>query len=100
GAERVLLSAEGCASNTGSKATPALCADLFGDWREEVVWRSADNRELRIYSTTLPTKRRLPTLMHDPQYRLSVAWQNVGYNQPPQPGFYLGASSAEGDGSE
>jgi hypothetical protein len=28
--------------------------------------------------------------MHDPQYRLSVAWQNVGYNQPTQPGFYLG----------
>lgn len=100
GAERVLLSAEGCASNNGSKATPALCADLFGDWREEVVWRSADNRELRIYTTTLPTGRRLPTMMHDPQYRLSVAWQNVGYNQPTQPGFYLGASSAEEDGSE
>ena len=28
--------------------------------------------------------------MHDPQYRLSVAWQNVGYYQPPHPGFYLG----------
>ena len=32
----------------------------------------------------------MPTLMHDPQYRLAVAWQNVGYNQPPHPGFFLG----------
>jgi NAD(P)-dependent dehydrogenase (short-subunit alcohol dehydrogenase family) len=28
--------------------------------------------------------------MHDPQYRLAIAWQNVGYNQPPHPGFFLG----------
>lgn len=100
GGESVLLSAEGCASNNGSKATPALCADLLGDWREEVVWRSADNRELRIYTTTIPTKHRLPTLMHDPQYRLSVAWQNVGYNQPTQTGFYLGATSVVEEPSE
>lgn len=90
GSERVLLSAAGCASNNSTKATPCLSADVLGDWREEVIWRSADNQELRIYTTTLPTRHRLPTLMHDPQYRLSVAWQNVGYNQPPQPGFYLG----------
>jgi len=64
--------------------------DIFGDWREEVIWRSADNKELRIYTTTTPTDHRLYTLMHDPQYRLSVAWQNIGYNQPTQPGFYLG----------
>lgn len=90
GGESVLLSAVGCASNNGSKATPCLCADILGDWREEVIWRSADNRELRIYTTTISAGQRLRTLMHDPQYRLSVAWQNVGYNQPPQPGFYLG----------
>ncbi|HEX4608701.1 MAG TPA: rhamnogalacturonan lyase, partial [Urbifossiella sp.] len=77
-------------SNNGTKATPCLCADISGDWREEVIWRSADNTELRIYTTTAPTDHRLTTLMHDPQYRLSVAWQNVGYNQPTQPGFYLG----------
>lgn len=88
--ESRLLSADGCLSNNGSKSTPVLCADLLGDWREEVLWRSADNRELRLYTTTLPTDHRLPTLMHDPQYRLSVAWQNVAYNQPTQPGFYLG----------
>jgi rhamnogalacturonan endolyase len=28
--------------------------------------------------------------MHDPIYRLGVAWQNVSYNQPAHPGFYLG----------
>jgi rhamnogalacturonan endolyase len=85
-----LLVAEGAASNNGSKATPTLSADLFGDWREEVVLRASDNSSLRIYTTTLPTSHRLPTLMHDPQYRVAIAWQNVGYNQPPHPGFFLG----------
>jgi rhamnogalacturonan endolyase len=88
--ETRLLTAEGCSSNNGTKATPALCADIFGDWREEVIWRTEGNRELRIYTTTIPTDRRMVTLMHDPIYRLSVAWQNVAYNQPTQTGFYLG----------
>lgn len=90
GSEKVLLEARGCSSNNGTKANPALCCDLFGDWREEVIWRTTDNKELRIYTTTIPTELRLPTLMHDSQYRLSVAWQNVGYNQPTQTSFYLG----------
>jgi rhamnogalacturonan endolyase len=85
-----LLTADGCSSNNGTKATPALCADILGDWREEVIWRSTDNRELRIYSTTIPTDMRLVTLMHDSQYRVAVAWQNAGYNQPPHPSFFLG----------
>lgn len=90
GTDDVLFTAEGCTSNNGTKSTPALSADLLGDWREEVILRTTDNRELRIFSTTIPTTHRLPTLMHDPQYRLAVAWQNVGYNQPPHPGFFLG----------
>jgi rhamnogalacturonan endolyase len=80
----------GCASNNGTKANPAISADILGDWREEVVWRSADNKELRIFTTTIPTDRRFYTFMHDPHYRLSVAWQNVGYNQPPHTSFYIG----------
>ena len=79
-----------CASNNGSKANPCLSADLFGDWREELIARTRDGKELRIFTTTIPTKHRLRTLMHDPQYRLSVVWQNVGYNQPPHPSFFLG----------
>jgi len=58
---------------------------------EEVIWRSRDNRELRLFTTTIPTSHRFYTLMHDPQYRLSIAWQNVAYNQPPHVGFFLGA---------
>ena len=91
--EDTLLVAEGCTSNNGTKSTPGLCADLFGDWREEVVLRTTDNRELRIYSTTIPTAHRGYTLMHDPVYRLSIAWQNSAYNQPPYVGFYLGAET-------
>ena len=79
-----------CVTNNGTKANPCLHADIFGDWREEVIWRTEDGSELRIFSTSIPTDIRMKTLMHDPAYRLSVAWQNVSYNQPTQPGFYLG----------
>jgi rhamnogalacturonan endolyase len=85
-----LFTATGAVSNNGTKSTPALSADILGDWREELILRSEDNKELRIYSTTIPTEIRQYTLMHDPQYRLSVAWQNVGYNQPPHTSFYMG----------
>ena len=80
----------GAASNNGTKATPVLSADILGDWREEVVWRTADNTALLVFSTTAPTTVRIPTLMHDPQYRVQVAAQNAGYNQPPHPSYYLG----------
>lgn len=82
--ETVLLSPPYCAGNNGTKNTPALCADILGDWREELIVRTTDNKTLRIYTTTIPTRYRHTTLMHDSQYRLSVAWQNVGYNQPTQ----------------
>lgn len=85
-----LLTATGAASNNSTKANPSLQADLFGDWREEVMWRSQDSSELRIYTTTDETDVRIRTLMHDPVYRLGVAWQNVAYNQPPHTGFHLG----------
>ena len=89
-----LLTASGCAQNNGTKANPALSADIFGDWREEVIYRTEDNTKLRIYSTTFETKYRIPTLMHDTQYRCAVAWQNTAYNQPPHPSFYLGSDKA------
>lgn len=85
-----ILTALGCLSNNGTKKTPCLSGDIFGDWREEVMLRTEDNKAVRIYSTTIPTKHRLYTLMHDPQYRLAIAWQNVAYNQPPHPSFFLG----------
>lgn len=73
---------------------PNLMADLIGDWREELLMTAPDGRSLRLYSTTIPTEHRLYTLMHDPQYRLSVAWQNVVYNKPPYPSFFLGHGMA------
>ena len=88
-----LLTATGCEANNGSKSNPALSADLLGDWREEVIFREAGTTgaaALRIYTTTIPTTQRLATLMHDPQYRVAIAWQNTAYNQPPHPSFYLG----------
>ncbi len=72
-----LLTANGTYSNNHTKGNPCLQADLFGDWREEVIWRTEDSRAIRIYTTTELTEHRFHTLMHDPVYRLSVAWQNV-----------------------
>lgn len=69
---------------------PNLAADLLGDWREELLLSAPDGKSLRLYTTTIPTEHRLVTLMHDPQYRLSIAWQNVAYNKPPHPSFFLG----------
>jgi rhamnogalacturonan endolyase len=88
--QEVILTAEECSANNGTKATPVLSADLLGDWREEVIWRTTDNKALHIYSSTVPTTYRFTTLMHDPVYRLAIAWQNVAYNQPPHVSFFLG----------
>jgi hypothetical protein len=87
GGDTRLLTASGVASNNGTKSTPALSADILGDWREEVIWRTSDNRALRIYSTTDTTSIRRASLMQDRQYRVAVAWQNTAYNQPPHPSF-------------
>jgi rhamnogalacturonan endolyase len=89
-----LFTATGDGSNNGTKATPSLQADLVGDWREEVIWRAQDSTALHIYTTTAVTDHRVYTLMHDPVYRLGIAWQNVAYNQPPHTGFYLGDGMA------
>ncbi|OZQ71990.1 rhamnogalacturonan lyase [Paenibacillus odorifer] len=85
-----LLTGASVASNNSTKATPSLQADLLGDWREEAIWRKSDNSALRIYTTTNITTNKIYTLMHDPVYRLSIAWQNTAYNQPPHTGFFLG----------
>ncbi len=81
---------EGTYTNNGTKNNPNLTADIFGDWREEMVSRNTDSTALRIYSTTIPTDYMIYTLMHDPVYRTAVANQNTSYNQPPHIGFYLG----------
>lgn len=89
-----LLTATGYSSNNGTKSTPCLSADLFGDWREEVIFRKTDNTSIRIYTTNISTTHKLYTLMHDAQYRVAIAWQNSAYNQPPHPSFYLGVDMA------
>jgi rhamnogalacturonan endolyase len=86
------FSASGCSSINGTKSVPNLSADLFGDWREEVVF-SCDGG-LRVYTTTQPTTRRIYTLMHDPQYRANVSAQNATYNQPPHTSFHIGDGMA------
>lgn len=94
GGETRLLTGASVSANNGSKSTPALSGDILGDWREEVVWRTSDNRALRIYSTPHQTGTRITTLLQDTQYRTALAWQNTAYNQPPHPSFFIGSGMA------
>ena len=84
-----LLNASGCASNNSTKSVPTLTADLLGDWREEIVYRDTSSANLRVYTTTDVTKRRIYTLMHDPTYRAQVNFEQASYNQPPHTGFQI-----------
>ena len=83
------LSDYGVHANDGNKYTPCLSADLFGDWREEIVMTTTSFNEIRIFTTTALTQYKLYTLMHDPVYRAAISWQNTAYNQPPHLGFWL-----------
>jgi rhamnogalacturonan endolyase len=82
----MLLSANGC--SPGSRYAPMGYADIWGDWREEVIHWCGDS--IRIYTTTTPTNVRQYTFMHDSDYRTSVAAETMGYMQSTQPGFYFG----------
>ena len=87
---------EWTASCNSTKATPCLQADLFGDWREEIIlWSRNDSASLVVFTSTTPTEYRIPTLMHDHVYRMGIAWQNVAYNQPPHLGYYIGDGEIE-----
>ena len=81
--------------NNGTKSNPCLAADILGDWREEVLIRNRESTELRLYVSTIPTSYRINCLMQDIPYRLSVAYQNVGYNQPSEPGYYIGPDKTD-----
>lgn len=84
--EETIFACEAVAAGRG----PALVGDLIGDWREEILLVAPDQKSLRLYSTNIPTELRLTTLLHDSQYRLGLAWQNVVYNKPSHTSFFLG----------
>ncbi len=86
----VILEPEDTLTNNGTKGNPCLVADIFGDFREELLLRKTDSSAIRIYTTTDVTCHKLPTFLHDPQYRCGVAWQNNCYNQPVYPSFHYG----------
>lgn len=83
-----MLHPEGTSTNNGTKGNPCLIADIFGDFREELLLRTADSSAIRIYTNTELTSHKLFTLLHDATYRCGVAWQNNCYNQPCYTSFY------------
>ena len=87
----IILAPEGTMTNNGTKGNPGLVADIFGDFREELLLRTEDSSAIRIYMNTDITEHKLFTLLHDTQYRCSVAWQNNCYNQPGYTSFYYGS---------
>lgn len=91
----IILSTDNVLSNNGTKGNPCLQASIFGDWREEAVFRGKDSTFLRVYTTTDLTEHRFYTFMHDEVYRLGIAWQNTAYNQPPHTSFYIGPDMEE-----
>ena len=78
-----------CGRGSGSAAASSRSASR-APCRTSCARAADDPRELRVYTTTIPTAYRFVTLMHDPVYRLGTAWQNAAYNQPPHAGFHLG----------
>lgn len=92
GTLRNFSSVSNAASCNTTKATPNLQADIFGDWREEVILHDSKTQsDLIIFTTTIPTEYKVPCLMTDRQYRVAIAWQNVAYNQPPHLSYNLEA---------
>lgn len=87
----VMLAPKDTSTNNGTKGNPCLVADLFGDFREEILLRTKDSTAVRIYTSASLTSHKLPTLMHDTQYRCGIAWQNNCYNQPCYPTYYYGS---------
>lgn len=87
----MIFNADGCSTNNSTKSNACISADILGDWREEVLFRTSDSKSIRVYCTNYDTDIRLTTLMHDVQYRTQVAGEQNCYNQPPHTSFYLGS---------
>lgn len=85
-----LFNSDGCLTINGTKNNACAIADIFGDWREEVVMRTADNTKIRIFTTSYATTYGIPTLWSDHQYRNAMVTQPIGYNQPPHKSYFLG----------
>lgn len=83
--------------NNGTKGNPCLVADILGDFREEVLYRRADDGAIRVYFADEVTTHKLFTLMHDTMYRTGVAWQNNCYNQPCYTKFYFASDMDFGE---
>ena len=86
----VVFTADGTANCNWTKNTPSAAGDVLGDWREEIIVRTSDNKYVRVYTTNLATKYRNYTLWHDHQYRQGMVWESMGYNQPPHASYFIG----------
>lgn len=87
----IMLEPEDTLTNNGTKGNPCIVADIFGDFREEIILRTTDSNAIRIYTNTEVCDHKLFTKMQDVQYRCGIAGQNSGYNQPAYTKYYYGS---------
>ena len=92
-----IFKADGCTSINSTKANPALQADIFGDWREEVIYPLTTNDALRVYTTNIPSEYKIKSLMFDSVYRSGVASEQSAYNQPPHVSMYMSEAVMRGN---
>lgn len=83
-----VFSGDGVGYNNASKSNACITCDLMGDWREEMLFPLGTDK-IRVFTTTYTTEYNLYSLMQNPQYRVQVAAQNNGYNQPPHTDYYI-----------
>jgi fibronectin-binding autotransporter adhesin len=69
-----------------------LYGDLFGDWREEILFESNDHAKLMIFTPVSPSTTRLVTFLQDPEYRECLTVK--GYMQTTWPSYYVGVGMA------
>mgnify|MGYP002624476249 FL=1 len=86
----IVFTADGTANCNWTKNTPSATGDILGDWREEIIARTEDNKYVRVYTTNIKTNYRNYTLWHDHQYRQGMVWESIGYNQPPHASYFIG----------
>ena len=63
--------------NTTVEGEIIAIADIWGDWREEII--TSVPGEIRIYSSTILANTRNTCLLQDPIYRNDFAHSSAGY---------------------
>ncbi len=85
---RLLRTTDYHSSVLSDRHAPVFYGDILGDWREEIIQTNNNYSELVIFTTNIPTDKRLYTLAQNPLYRNNMA--SKGYLESHLTDYYLG----------